>query len=181
MITDYLKSLTDGAAGFRAEDKQVKKLIEKKKRRREDLRTMPPSKAEVVADMQQLVDSICNRTVEHTQRTFDGVISNPLEPVYERQHFALLGNPYAEKDNVRQSHLLMLLAPAIKDSIPGLLDRLDWPTECGPPRAERLEEIAKLDAGIGELELREQQLIDEAAAALNEIKGSLSGKPSKKK
>lgn len=161
---DFLK-IRDSVNSLAAEVQGIRSDIEQKKQRREDLQTLPIPKAEMVAEIGAWIDAQNDATREHAQRVVNQLLNRPTKPLQEFNIIPLLSNPADGRHLVGQQHLLLMLGDLIKDQLPAWLDRIDYPEVVGPPRAERMAELVKLDKEIDKLERQEAELLEQAAQA----------------
>ena len=128
--------------------------IEAKKQRLENLMTLPVSREEAGARLAGWVEASTQQAVEDLQRSLGFVITNPLNDLKPETRVNLLSSPADGTGGVKQHMLLLFFGDAIKAEIPNVLARLAWPEDTGPPMAERLAEISKLNGEIERLSMR---------------------------
>jgi uncharacterized protein YhaN len=155
------KSINDLSAQLQ----KIRREIEEKKQRHEDLETLAIGRDEAAARLAAWVDAGIQQAATDLQTSLGFVIANPLMELKADTRISLLSSPQDASGGVRQHMLFLFFADAIKTAIPGVLVRLEWPEDTGPPMAERLAELGKLDKAIEKLEREEADLIQQAAQA----------------
>ena len=157
----FRKSVDQLAAQIR----KIRDDIETRKQRREDLTTLPVSREELAAEICTWIDQQRAGAIQDMQKGITSLLGDPCSPISETNHIPLLNTAWSQRDTVSQRFVLLLLGEQIKDAIPGMLDKLDYPEQVGPPREARMRELEKLDKEIIALERSEADLIQQAAAA----------------
>ena len=148
--------------------KKISASVEAKKQRREDLEILPLPRSDVIADMQTWVK-------EYGRHHYLNGLGNVLkiytnQPLKRRNTTVGLPPVVCLKggtvtNETGPAAIMYLLGDPICAGFERASNELDGPEDAGPPRAERLREIEKIDAEIGKLEAREAELIGEADKA----------------
>ena len=173
---DFLK----GARSLASEVKAIRTEIEDKKRRRDELRTLPLPKEEVARLVGEYIDSkkiAYQSALKATLHPF--LRENPLKP----QEALLMHGSHSLRfltcagDGQQGGHhhniepaLIAILGDTFKSGVMAEIDRLEWP-KCGPCLKDRESELAELDRAIAKLEEQRSELdakINQAQQELNQ-------------
>ncbi len=169
---DFLR-IRQTIADVGAELKKLRAEREALLQRREDLESAPLDRLDQLA----LIDAWIDRKgADFPSRLRTGVAyysRHPLSvlpenPKQAAQPLAVLtatGSPDAAATlSTLEASLCFVLADELKQGARRAADSWDF-TDAGPPRVERVEEIAKIDKRIAELDKQEMSLVEEAEKA----------------
>lgn len=172
-ILGWLRTFKSSVETLKSSIVALEKELELKRRRREDLRTLPLNKAE-------LVDTFCNRVRKAADKYPTTLLGNfnrfsrELDPLTgEWRKFGYTGDPFhilriadtgkrEENADVEQC-LMYFFADEICDGIKLAAEKILW--EGGPSRAERVAELDRLDREIAEIEEKLRDMATTAAEA----------------
>lgn len=142
-------------------------------RQREDLQSLPLAKSDYLATLDAWID---RQSAGFAQRLETGSAHyrrNPLTAVPEDTKapcppiriLTATKNPEDTATPIGvEFNLYALLGPQIKTALRNIVNEMNF-DGAGPPRAERLQMIAALDARIDAIDKQEQELIEQAGAA----------------
>lgn len=158
------------AEKFRARLKAIRDELERKRRRREELRTLRLPPPDVLALFSELLDARAAAYEENFLRRFDFFVRDPSRSVNNpgTRGAALVADGAA--GGVSSGTLDFMLAYFFKDQILAKISEVAERTctNAGPSRADRAVELKKLDAEISELEREEKDMLDELDAIRQE-------------
>lgn len=145
-----LNKLAEMLASIRNEEKRLTAQLDKCLRRREDLHQLPYEKEEFILMIEAMVDRNKFRYPDKLKHKIAGLIQAPLHPIDPEMRF----NPLMLFDDIVADHdaLLFVFQKEIKAGVRRAIDSWEWPDKVGPPKAERLKELKKLDKEIADLQ-----------------------------
>ncbi len=157
-----------GADELGAELRTLRQQSEEKKRRREDLETLPLPREDLANSYEKLIDQKAPEYLEQLRRSMDSIIGRPLNEPKVLSCMSSLALTVGNHQ-INQNALVYCLSNMLKQGIRRGIMEMDYPAEVGPPQAERLAEVERLDNEIGKLEAKEEKLLGEAKAAIASI------------
>lgn len=161
-----VSKLTQLLAEARSEQARVDAKLQGLLQRREDLLTMPLEREEFITIVEQWIDQSAAEQGKHygkhlLEYKVQGLVNHPLKssPPKDLNPFVLFA------EGVNPAVALLLLRDHVKAGVRAALEAANWPEQVGPPRAERIKELAELDAEIGQLQGELEQLRQAAAGS----------------
>ena len=165
-------ALRTSISALAARVRDLRRQIEIKRREREDILSAPPAKADVLGMLNRWVDGNSEAATKNLQTMLDGFLRRPdfiSDEGRIGKNVALLGavpNPnVAPTLQTAEVMLCALLGAQLKDVLPSLLDKVEWPADPGLPLAERAERVAAIDRELETLQDDERELVSQATAA----------------
>lgn len=157
---------------FASETRDLKRELGEKLDRRQDLHTLPLPKSDLVNHVFDLIDNGRVREFPLKLRQFklESLEQNPLVTP-NLQNFNILSIHDQTKPD--PTALLYIFKDQIKSGIRAAVEEWEYPpdSEVGPPRAERLKEIEKLDKEIAALQAKLDKINDIAQSEGINLKG----------
>lgn len=153
-----------GVEKLRGELAALHSDIEKMKQRREDLLHAPLSRDELAADLEKMVDRIGADYPRRLAAATHFLRNNPMCDLAEAAPFDIIGHTGAGSNiNVLpRENLCWLFADQVKQRVRDAVAVMDWPEDkIKMPRAQRIDEIKKLDQQIASLEEKEKAMLAE--------------------
>lgn len=172
-LLESLKGALGSAGLFASEVKRVREDLERAKRRREDLMSLPPAKADVVELLCGFIDRAADHYPAMLQQSIAGLLRQPLiAPEIAQQHteglvLTLRHSPAGRHDRPSlegaEAALMYVHRDAFKKAIADAVNGMPWPQATGPRRRDREAELAKLAVEIPALEEKLREFAAEKA------------------
>lgn len=157
----------ESLAALEADCRKLKEAIEKLRRQREGLLTLPLSREDVISAISEWVDAQADAFPQQLNETMNRRMGDPWRPDVGElggDPFTLLVNDHAGR-TVSPTSICYLARDVLKTAITdSIMARTDWPSEVGPPRAERQAMIVTVEVEIDRLERRAREVQDQAAS-----------------
>lgn len=158
-----------GAQQLRTQVADIKNRLEKARRRREDLETLPLPRADVAETLCQAVDRAAAAYVPSLRVRADFILRKPK---ITNEHLGLQQfNPLVVgfgDNKITPAALCFFFGDMIKEKMRQAVDQLDYPSD-GPSRADRERELVELENVIADLEAKEKLVAQEIAALKQEL------------
>ena len=163
------------AQDLKAKAGALRGQLEKARRRREDLMTMPRPKNEVADILGQLVDREADKYPEELRKSAHRLVTEPLRGIEGQELYRVyspLRAPNAGQSGVHDVSIValcFLFRDQIKSGLRDAVEKMEYPTDTGPALADRAAEIQKLNKEIAQLESQEREMFEAIEKARREF------------
>lgn len=164
---NFLPSIKKSIAELTTGVGSLKKEIETKKRQRENLLHAPIPRKELADGLCAMIDKQAAIYPQRLAQALAGLASKPMYD-YESSMLDIIGTigGGSRTDVIPKQNFAWFCGDQMKQRLRDAVTVMDWPDDkVGPPRAERIKAIEKLDAEIADLQERLKAIMDEAHSA----------------
>ena len=168
----HLDLIRDAVAKLNGERADIVDRIDELEQRRDFIMGAPLAKSDLIARMNRYCDGLVGTVRESLRECMRATAEQPFMDPSPMDHplRLLIRHPLGTRggDNALEHALLAVLAEPFKQFIGATIST--WPnypadSECGPPPAERVAELERIDDEIAKLNRDLQTLTAEATAA----------------
>ena len=148
---------------FSSKKAQLEKEIESGKQQREHLQCAPMSREDFVERFNIFVDAKQDQYTRQLTFSVENLQRRPLQdpsglPPGKPIH-TVVANIFGDRI-VSQDLIIGLFGDLIKERYAKALEKVEWQADCGPPLADREQQISKCDKSIAKLEKELTELLD---------------------
>jgi len=166
-----LEKIREGLYNLTGERRSLMAELSKWLDRRSDLLTLPLPREDFIDKICEAMDSGAgNEYPASLKRKHNPETDKPMNS-FAHPKYSTIDYWFGTDSKIDQSAILWCMRDQLKAGVRAAVETWDWPSECGPSRAERKKELASLDKRIATLQEKVEQI-----KALTESEGvSLRG------